>query len=87
MIALTLTTLFVVVAFATALSLADSWMRGQMVFGQLSRERSLAKAGFVPMIEAEEVRLRDVRRFAPAATRPFARRLPHRLPVLALDAA
>jgi hypothetical protein len=87
MIALTLATLFTVVAVATALSLLDSWLRGQVAFAMLNRERALARAGFVPMVEAEELRLRGPARFATAATRPFARRLPARQPVPALFAA
>ncbi len=87
MIAATLTALFVVVSFATLLALADLWMRGHFAFKSLKRERALVKAGFVPMVDAEEVRLRQPARFASAATRPFAHRLPARSPVPALGAA
>lgn len=80
MLALTLASLFVVIAVATALALVDTWLRGRVAFANLSRERAWTRAGFVPMVEAEEVRLRSHARIAPAATRPFARRLPDRLP-------
>lgn len=87
MIALTLASLFTVVTIATALALLDSWLRGQTAFFRIGRERALARAGFVPMVEAEEMRLRGPARYATAATRPFARRLPSRQPVPALFAA
>jgi hypothetical protein len=80
MIALTLTTLFTVVTLASLLTLTDCWLRARLAFDVLGRERALVKAGFVPMVEAEELRLRSTPRFAPAATRPFAQRLPQGLP-------
>lgn len=83
MIPTTLTALFVVVTFATLLSLADLWIRGCVAFATLKRERGLAKAGFLPMVEAEEMRLRSALRFAPAASRPYARRVPSRVRAVA----
>lgn len=77
MIAMTLTALFSVIAVATALSLLDSWLRGRADFQSLMREKGLLDAGFVPQVEAHEVRLRpQPRRSLAAATRPYARRLP-----------
>jgi len=87
MIALSLTVLFVIVSLASVLGLADCWLRGRHAFLTLKRERALAKAGFVPMIEAEELRLRRPARFVPTTTRPFARQLPARSLVPALGAA
>lgn len=87
MIALTLTALFVTVAIATLITLADCWLRGRAAFAILSRERALAQAGFVPMAESSEIRLRGRKRSAPAATRPFAQRLPEARPARVLAVA
>jgi len=87
MIAFSLTALFVTVSLATFLGLTDSWLRGRHAFVALKRERALVNAGFVPMVEAEELRIRKPVRYAPASSRPFARRLPARLPVPVLGAA
>ena len=76
MIAATLTALFVVVSFATLLTLADLCIRGHFAFNALKRERALVKTGFLPMVDAEELRLRPAPRTAPAANRPYARRVP-----------
>ncbi|MEM9501182.1 MAG: hypothetical protein AAF941_04990 [Pseudomonadota bacterium] len=83
MIATTLTALFVVIAIATLLTFADCWVRGRYAFVALKRERALVKAGFVPVVEAEAIRLRQPDRIAPAATRSFARRIPSRARVAA----
>ena len=58
MIAVTLSVLFVVVSVATILSLMDSWIRGRSTFGALRREQALLDAGFVPQVEASDIRLR-----------------------------
>lgn len=76
MIALTLAVLFSTLAVVTLLSLIDSWLRGRSTFAALKRERALAKAGFVPMVEAQETRLRDIHRTSRAANRSLIRRLP-----------
>lgn len=77
MIALIATSLFVVAAIATGLSLTDSWLRGRNAYRILKREQALLKAGFIPQVHAHEVRLRQPARHTLAsATRPFARRLP-----------
>ena len=68
MIAMTLAALITLVAIATGLSLLDSWIRGRSAYGVLRRERDLLKAGFVPQVDASEVRLRG-----PAPSAVFAR--------------
>lgn len=78
MIAATLTVLFVVIAITALLTLADCVVRGRHALRSLKRERAFVKAGFVPIVEAEELRLRQPVRLAPAATRSFARRVPSR---------
>ena len=87
MIALTLATLFAIVTLAAVITLADSWLRGRFAYRTLRRERALVEAGFVPVVEAAEVRLRSNTRYAPAATRPFAQQLPLRHSALAPVAA
>ena len=77
MIALTLAALFTVVAIATGLSLIDSWLRGRADLRVLLIRKRLLDAGFMPEVEASEVRLRaPARRTLAAATRPYARRTP-----------
>ena len=87
MIAFSLSALFATVALATLLGLTDCWMRGRRAFASLQRERAMVKAGFVPVVEAQELRLRQNSRFAGSASRPFAHRLPARSPVPAIGAA
>lgn len=77
MIALTLAALITVVAIATFLTLIDCALRGRSAFVVLKREQMLFEAGFVPQVEARELRLRpSARRFAFGASRSFASRLP-----------
>lgn len=77
MIAMTITALITIIAIATALSLLDSWLRGRADLRLLLREKGLLDAGYVPQVEASEVRLRaPPRRTLAAATRPYARRVP-----------
>ncbi|MHA7818833.1 MAG: hypothetical protein ACX930_04195 [Erythrobacter sp.] len=77
MIAMTLIALFTVVAIATGLSLVDSWLRGRAEFRSFLREKRLLDAGFVPQVEASDVRMRlQPRRTLAAAARPYARRIP-----------
>lgn len=87
MIAFSLTALFATVALATMLGLTDCWIRGRRAFAAIKRERALVRAGFVPVVEARELRLRHKASFAGSASRPFARRLPLRSQVPALGAA
>ena len=87
MIALSLTVLFATATLAVMLGLTDCWLRGRRAFAALQRERAMARAGFVPVVEARELRLRPKVRVAGAASRPFARRLPVRSRVPALGVA
>lgn len=90
MIAFTLSALFAAVATATCLALVDFWLRARSAHASLRRQAALAKAGFVPQVDAEFVRLRPSYEDCQAsAARPYARRLPRRgcVPVRALDVA
>lgn len=89
MIAASITTLFLVVAIATAITLVDCWLRARSAYASLKRQNSLVEAGFVPQVEAQMVRLRPTAPRPQASTRPFARRLPRQsdVPVHALGAA
>lgn len=75
MATLFVTGLFVIVAIASALALADAWFRGRYVFEQLLEERALLEQGFVP-VAAEEpayrLRAGAVNRMEPRR-RPTAR--------------
>ena len=82
MIAMTLSTLFAIVAIATALSLIDSWIRGRSAYAGLRREQALLDAGFVPEIEPGEVRLRRSR---PRSVAGAMRGTGRRAPVLAMQ--
>ncbi len=78
-----LASLFVAATLSVFVSLTDSGLRLRNAFIGLKRERSLADAGFVPHVEATEVRLRPAASgYRGSATRSFARRLPNRLSVL-----
>ncbi|MEL7189653.1 MAG: hypothetical protein AAGK17_08905 [Pseudomonadota bacterium] len=59
MIVFTATALLCVIALATGLTLIDNWIRGREAFVQLVQERGAARAGFVPVIEAAELRQRS----------------------------
>lgn len=77
MIALCLAGLFIIAAIATSISLADSALRSGNAYKAIRRERALVKAGFVPQVEAQQIRLRHATSGYPgSATRSFARRLP-----------
>ena len=68
MLALTISALLTVVALASALALADCWVRGRYVLESLKRERDLLDAGFVPVAQPVENRVRPAVRFAALAT-------------------
>ncbi|QUL39126.1 hypothetical protein [Erythrobacter sp. JK5] len=87
MITTTLTALFVAVAIATALGLVDCWLLGRDAYASLRQERALARAGFVPMVEADVMRLRRPVRAAALANRASAQRAPVPFPARARDAA
>lgn len=59
LIAMTVTSLFVIAAIATGASLLDSWLRGRVAFAILQRERQWVRAGFVPQVEPQATRLRQ----------------------------
>lgn len=88
MIAFVLTALFATVIFAVGASLIDSALRWSNAFKAISRERALADSGFVPMVDACELRLRPVIVTHRGGTsRAFARRLPRPTGSQATDAA
>lgn len=58
-IAMTITCLFVIAALASALTLLDTWIQARAAFWGVFRERQLLDAGFVPQVDAQEVRLRQ----------------------------
>jgi hypothetical protein len=79
LIVMTVTSLFVIAAIATGLSLVDSWLRARNAYGAISRESQLLAAGFVPQVEAFETRLRQetaypAHRSARQAVRAYRRR-------------
>jgi len=77
MIAFALASLFSIAAVIAAITLTDSALRGRNAFAMLQRERSLVKAGFIPQVEARQLRLRRPSTgYRGSATRAFARRLP-----------
>lgn len=79
MMTATLTILISVIAIASVLTLIDCVLRAQSAYVSLKRQSVLVKAGFVPQVEAQTLRLRaSVQRPAAGATRPFAKRLPRR---------
>lgn len=59
MIAMTIACLFVIAALAASLTLLDTWLQARSAFWSVFRERQLLDAGFVPQVEANEVRLRQ----------------------------
>ncbi|KEO91097.1 hypothetical protein EH31_00080 [Erythrobacter longus] len=59
MIAMTITCLFVIAALATGLTLLDNWLQARAAFWSVFREQQLLDAGFVPQLEASEIRLRQ----------------------------
>ncbi len=58
MLVILATAAFVIAAVAALLSLADSSMIARQAASELSRERALARMGFVPQVAAQEMRLR-----------------------------
>jgi len=61
MIAMTITCLFVIVALVAGLTLLDTWMQARTAFWNVFREQELLDAGFIPQVEASELRLRQPR--------------------------
>ncbi|MEL7199312.1 MAG: hypothetical protein AAGL10_13460 [Pseudomonadota bacterium] len=60
MIVMTVTALLSIIAVATGIALVDNWIRGGQAFAEITEERALAQAGFVPVIEATQLRQRPV---------------------------
>lgn len=58
-IAMIVTCLFVITALATGLTLLDTWVQARAAFWRTFREQQLLDAGFVPQVEASELRLRQ----------------------------
>lgn len=58
MIAATVTCLFVIAGLVSVLSLLDTWVKARDAFWRVFRQRQLLDAGFVPQVEASELRLR-----------------------------
>ena len=68
MITLSILALMVLVGAASLIAFIDCWIRGRYIFTSLKRERALLDAGFVPMINSTEPRLRQPMRFEALAT-------------------
>ena len=59
MIETSIVLLLATVGIASGLALLDCWLRGRFVFEGLQEERALLEAGFIPMQEGAEPRLRE----------------------------
>lgn len=58
MLTILATASFVIAAAAALVSLADSSVIARQAAAELSRERALARMGFLPQVAAREIRLR-----------------------------
>ncbi len=58
MIVMTATALLLITAVATGITLLDNWIRGREAFVKLVQERAAARAGFVPVVDATDLRQR-----------------------------
>lgn len=56
------------VAVTSVITLADCWVRGKYTLESLKEERALLEAGFLPMAQPKEQRLRQSLRFDALAT-------------------
>lgn len=74
MLPLLATAAFVLAITAALLSLADSSLVARAAAAELSRERALARMGFVPQIAAQEIRQRPALPRLAAAPMPLASR-------------
>ncbi len=63
MLVFAIATFFTLVCVASAIALADCWVRGRYTFEILREERALLEAGFVPMAQPAEQRVRQALRF------------------------
>ena len=88
MITLLLASLFTVVSVAVIITLADNALRASNAFKALKHERALANAGFMPTVEAREVRLRPAAaNYRGTSTRAFAQRLPRSTSPQSIDSS
>lgn len=78
MLAISITVALSLAAFVAVLSLTDTWMKARAAFWAVFEERELLDAGFVPQIEASELRVRrplhKTARRAPQPSRQSSRR-------------
>ena len=58
MLAISITLALSLAALVAVLSLTDTWMKARAAFWAVFEERELLDAGFVPQIEASELRVR-----------------------------
>ncbi len=57
-VAMAITSLFVIAALTAMFSLTDTWMKARAAFWAVFEERELLDASFVPQVEASELRVR-----------------------------
>ncbi len=90
MLTILIVALFVFAGVASIASLIDSWLIARVVAAELSRERELARLGFVPQVAAQELRNRAgtrLMRGQSSAQKGYCRALPLRFAGRACDAA
>ena len=58
MLAISITLALSLAALVALLSLTDTWMKARQAFWAVFEERELLDAGFVPQVEASELRVR-----------------------------
>jgi hypothetical protein len=87
MLALAINLLFVAVAVAAVLTLADTAIKAQRAYAALMREKALMDAGFVMQVDPREVRLRSAAHRAGAVILPRRSPMLRPLPALARGAA
>lgn len=58
MLAISIFALFAAIAVVSAVTLVDCWLKAQHAYTALSREWAALEQGFVPMVEAQDLRLR-----------------------------
>lgn len=63
MLVFAITTLLTLVGLGSAMTLADCWIRGRYTLESLQEERALLDAGFLPMPQPIEQRVRQSLRF------------------------
>ncbi|UAB76824.1 hypothetical protein INR77_08100 [Erythrobacter sp. SCSIO 43205] len=58
MLAILITLAIMFAGLVAVLSLTDTWLKARAAFWAVFEERELLDAGFVPQVEAEELRIR-----------------------------